>query len=601
MKNNEVVTSQGGLVTFYGNEIDVKPGVKTVKIIKNLMMYDTNKCFPDVVELNIVKNVNTIEIPNSLFPNVKNVISKSPYFVSNVPYLIHSNGTFFRHDILLNTFFHKADEVIHLAEPKKFCIAEIADYAFAECESMHLEGEGSVMKCGKLGFAKSAFEKQPFINGVKTAGSIIIEIDNSASVIDLPDKEHVMTTTTTEFTGNEHVITHNIDTFLMHNVESLPKWITIDIKEKPVKQNSFMYGIEPIIHRIRDNGNHISIFDITPETAKANNVICENGIVYSEDRKILIFSQIQQKDVVIPDGVEKICSRAFKGCLLESVVIPDSVKIIGNEAFYACENLKNVVLGKGLETIRECTFMWCKNLTKITIPGQVKRIENDAFFGSGLVSISLNEGIEEMGDTSICGADVQELTLPSTITYFDGLMLSRDVIGVLRLTLKKYIINIAKAITSPGEPWNGSCDNWVEVICEGKKVYIPKYSDPTFADKMNDSINMFFQKNEMRYITCFEYAYTKECKENMAILEYAEFGDEKAKEYLKKQASKLVERLISGEDEELAVKFFKLHIASKYTLKKALRLADEYKKTTLKSYILEELEESNTVKQNFYI
>ena len=30
----------------------------------------------------------------------------------------------------------------------------------------------------QLGFAKSAFEKQPFINGVKTAGSIIIEIDN---------------------------------------------------------------------------------------------------------------------------------------------------------------------------------------------------------------------------------------------------------------------------------------------------------------------------------------------------------------------------------------------------------------------------------------
>lgn len=47
------------------------------------------------------------------------------------------------------------------------------------------------------------------------------------------------------------------------------------------------------------------------------------------------------------------------------------------------------------------------------------------FLVAGLVSISLNEGIEEMGDTSICGADVQELTLPSTITYFDGLVLSR--------------------------------------------------------------------------------------------------------------------------------------------------------------------------------
>ena len=62
--------------------------------------------------------------------------------------------------------------------------------------------------------------------------------------------------------------------------------------------------------------------------------------------------------------------------------------------------------------------------------------------------------------------------MPSTITYFDGLMLSRDVIGVLRLTLKKYIINILKAITKrSGETMEMEAVIIGEVICEGKKVY----------------------------------------------------------------------------------------------------------------------------------
>ena len=53
------------------------------------------------------------------------------------------------------------------------------------------------------------------------------------------------------------------------------------------------------------------------------------------------------KDVIIPDGIEKIGDNWFAGCQIESVEIPASVKIIGAKAFYLCKNLKRVVFMSG--------------------------------------------------------------------------------------------------------------------------------------------------------------------------------------------------------------------------------------------------------------
>ena len=60
-------------------------------------------------------------------------------------------------------------------------------------------------------------------------------------------------------------------------------------------------------------------------------------------------------------------------------------------------------------------------------------------------------------------------------------------------------------------------------------------------------------------------------------------------------------RLIGEEDEELAVKFLKTGLVSKITLKKLLTTTEEKSMVSIKSYILEQLNNSDTSKENFYI
>ena len=65
-------------------------------------------------------------------------------------------------------------------------------------------------------------------------------------------------------------------------------------------------------------------------------------------------------DVVIPDGVTAIASRAFYKCYnLTSVTIPDSVTSIGWRAFFGCSGLTSVTIENGKISIDDYAFSEC--------------------------------------------------------------------------------------------------------------------------------------------------------------------------------------------------------------------------------------------------
>ena len=85
--------------------------------------------------------------------------------------------------------------------------------------------------------------------------------------------------------------------------------------------------------------------------------------------------------VVIADGVKCIGERAFKYCLqLESIVIPSTVKSIRQEAFYHCEALRDIEIPHGVSSIGDSAFLRCDSLIELYIPDSVKRIGLWAFF-----------------------------------------------------------------------------------------------------------------------------------------------------------------------------------------------------------------------------
>lgn len=80
--------TQPGVVVYRSNvpegagvfDMDIAPGIKEVTIKYDLLMLGCEKSFPDVEKLIIGEDVVSIEILNTLFPNVRWVLSMNYEF-----------------------------------------------------------------------------------------------------------------------------------------------------------------------------------------------------------------------------------------------------------------------------------------------------------------------------------------------------------------------------------------------------------------------------------------------------------------------------------------------------------------------------------------
>ena len=383
-------------------DMDVEDWVTEIEFNSDVEMSDSNKKFPNVEKLIIGPTVDEININNETFSGVKYVDSKNTHYVSG-RYLVYASSY---RVILENVFSPDENDVIDMSG-----INKIASYAFHGCKCTNLINLKTTFTWPDIeesAFVGSAFEAQPFVNGVKMVNYIVIDIDKDADKVILPDTmtQQAIFLQDIDLGVVKEMVIHNPNSIsnLQYN-SNLPEKLTLEID----------YYIRPEDILMLPQTKTKKAKCIRKLSIKSPHYVEIDGIIYTKDMHRLIVGSAGLKHVEVPEGVEKITDFAFYNSEIESVKLPNSIKKIGDEAFSNCHNLKEVNLGNGVKQLGNYVFSWDENLTKIELPPSLQEVGAYSFYKSNIKSITLNEGLSNIIQGAFAGTYIEKVYIPGSV------------------------------------------------------------------------------------------------------------------------------------------------------------------------------------------
>lgn len=177
--------------------------------------------------------------------------------------------------------------------------------------------------------------------------------------------------------------------------------------------------------------------------------------------------------LIIEEGVEQIGNSAFAdNSSLNKLRLPSTLKNIGVSAFSGC----NVTDGPdyiyqrnpdGSENTAVLNSYAGANKS-ITLPSQIKEIENWAFSSCGITSVTLNNGLEKIGKEVFVRNQISVFDLPSSITT----------IGTGALKQRTY--NTTKVINRTGKAFDWT--NVLDTIYNTPQVFVTGTARTTYGN-----------------------------------------------------------------------------------------------------------------------
>ena len=152
-------------------------------------------------------------------------------------------------------------------------------------------------------------------------------------------------------------------------------------------------------------------------------------------------------EVSLPEGLDSICSYAFKDSNLLSVTFPQSLCYIGRESFSGCTLLEGeLTIPEGVTDIENGSFKDCVGITELTIPNSVIEIGDSAFEGcSGITKLTIPNSITYIRESTFSGCASLEgvLTIPDSVTSI-GRSAFAGCEGITELTIPDSVTDIDK-------------------------------------------------------------------------------------------------------------------------------------------------------------
>ena len=109
--------------------------------------------------------------------------------------------------------------------------------------------------------------------------------------------------------------------------------------------------------------------------------------------RILMF--LLENDIPVLTGLNRIPKRMFAESEISKITIPGTIKTIDEFAFYECKNLSSVIIEDGVERILKGAF--CNtSLSSVTLPESIKEIRENAFASTHLQKINIPDSVTDL-------------------------------------------------------------------------------------------------------------------------------------------------------------------------------------------------------------
>lgn len=551
--NNDYKWETVGRCKFYTDgttctDIEVMDDTKEISFIYPKIMINRERCpkvFSSVEVMLIGRNVISIVIPNKMFPNIKHVESKSSSFI-NGKYLIERAG-----GKLLNVFGQSEDAEIDFT-----LFNRIGSYAFEGCRATKVSDseDTGFIRINNNAFFGSGFMNQPFVNGIKCVGSLVVDVDETADEVIMP----------------KTVIQYFPDKFVkcmrLPNIRCIDK-VTKKPRKVIIEDKNISHDNE-VLFRLHEPG----IEEFESRIPRYKTV---DGILYSADMKTLVLCPKEKTgEVIIPDGVTRIRRQAFCLTKISRVVFPDSLVRIEDEAFYQCKNLKEIDFGNGIEQLgadgKQLIFSGCA-FERLVFPSQIKEIGVSAFYACHkLKEIVFNEGLEKIviGAFKNCMM-LREVNLPASIrelgkSAFVCIPNNRPYRD-LHINMTTIPDNLVKALVYYGSLKTLRCiyvhidnANGVYDFVLPDSITSIRNGYSKIALDFNMLANTEYIHNTKRLETAFHYAASSRYECIVAYKTYLKTKHKAAKEFLEKEQYRVAAAIIEELDEKDFVDFVKL-------------------------------------------
>ena len=508
--------------------------------------------YEQVKRICIGKSVISIHVPNSLFPNVREVKSSNDRYPSGTM-LTEKEFSFGKERICLkNSFCLRKDETLDLKG-----IYSIECRALKNCSAGNVANTEDVKIFDRYAFSQTKLprRKLPDEYGVRMIGTMLIDINKGCRKFVIPED-------TTSIAGEVYIYSTS----------------TIDVR----CSNEVFFRYSKVLFWMRDyniilNGrDHIdkSVFEklhgsnIIFNTENYEYTVIDN-IIYTKDMKTIVKCNRTGEDnrkVVIPDTVTEISNYAFyNNSEITELEIPGSVKRIGSYAFANCVNLRSVKIENGVKELGNTCFVGLTALEELKLPGSVDVVDTVCNIQGKNRYIEINEGTKKVKLWNdhypyLYKSFYASIKLPKTITGFSRNW-RNELTGIRVAVLDSENVpkNTLLAMMPLHRPkpctfhfgFEEAIKNELYCIQTPKRrIFIPSdITEPQLA-RINDALN---STGSAIPANIFQYCKNTNQKLPMAFLEWQQARDDVTEKYLKRNRKKLVQALIlAAMDEELA-------------------------------------------------